>query len=295
MNKPATDSEIKIRKQILTLLSKTEHMSYLFSSDLHVYWAEVDRSNREPVPHNLPFVQTIWDANGFYPDFYKSVPSDTQIATIEMLAPNYLVQNIQQNLEQVANLFKQLTFWKYHQIELKIFNLGKVSLIGLILTNVEWPVIICLGSTLIAKNINVYCTPITYNKLCDCVCYLNLDHAIDLYLDKVIDISHKQDKNKLRKTLSQMFNHTLVFLSNDMVEDNAFKASQILNEYSLSTPGADPIILTLDNTLAIIKEAKGLTAVYNKLDEVINSVAHKVPESDYTFEQQVVNYLANQL
>lgn len=295
MNKSATDSEIKIRKQILTLLSKTEHMSYLFSSDLHVYWAEVDRSNREPVPHNLPFVQTIWDANGFYPDFYKSVPSDTQIATIEMLAPNYLVQNIQQNLEQVANLFKQLTFWKYHQIELKIFNLGKVSLIGLILTNVEWPVIICLGSTLIAKNINVYCTPITYNKLCDCVCYLNLDHAIDLYLDKVIDISHKQDKNKLRKTLSQMFNHTLVFLSNDMVEDNAFKASQILNEYSLSTPGADPIILTLDNTLAIIKEAKGLTAVYNKLDEVINSVAHKVPESDYTFEQQVVNYLANQL
>lgn len=295
MNKSATDSEIKIRKQILTLLSKTEHMSYLFSSDLHVYWAEVDRSNREPVPHNLPFVQAIWDANGFYPDFYKSVPSDTQIATIEMLAPNYLVQNIQQNLEQVANLFKQLTFWKYHQIELKIFNLGKVSLIGLILTNVEWPVIICLGSTLIAKNINVYCTPITYNKLCDCVCYLNLDHAIDLYLDKVIDISHKQDKNKLRKTLSQMFNHTLVFLSNDMVEDNAFKASQILNEYSLSTPGADPIILTLDNTLAIIKEAKGLTAVYNKLDEVINSVAHKVPESDYTFEQQVVNYLANQL
>lgn len=295
MNKPATDSEIKIRKQILTLLSKTEHMSYLFSSDLHVYWTEVDRSNREPVPHNLPFVQTIWDANGFYPDFYKSVPSDTQIATIEMLAPNYLVQNIQQNLEQVANLFKQLTFWKYHQIELKIFNLGKVSLIGLILTNVKWPVIVCLGSTLIAKNINVYCTPITYNKLCDCVCYLNLDHAIDLYLDNVIDISHKQDKNKLRKTLSQMFNHTLVFLSNDMVEDNAFKASQILNEYALSTPGADPIILTLDNTLAIIKEAKGLTAVYNKLDEVINSVAHKVPESDYTFEQQVVNYLANQL
>lgn len=295
MNKPATDSEIKIRKQILTLLSKTEHMSYLFSSDLHVYWAEVDRSNREPVPHNLPFVQTIWDANGFYPDFYKSVPSDTQIATIEMLAPNYLVQNIQQNLEQVANLFKQLTFWKYHQIELKIFNLGKVSLIGLILTNVKWPVIVCLGSTLIDKNINVYCTPVAYNKLCDCICYLNLDHAVDLYLDNVIDISNKQDKNKLRKALSQMFNYVLVWLSNDMVEDNAFKASQILNEYALSTPGADPIILTLDNTLAIIKEAKGLTAVYNKLDEVINSVAHKVPESDYTFEQQVVNYLANQL
>lgn len=293
MNKPVAD--LKIRKQILNLLSKTEKMSYLFSSDLHAYWAEVDRSNREPVPHALPFIQTIWDVNGFYPDFYKPVPSDKQIATIEMLAPNYLVQNIQQNLEQVANLFKQLPFWKHHQIELKIFNLGKVSLIGLILTNVEWPVIICLGSSLIAQNINVYCTPVTYNKLCDCICYLNLDHAVDLYLDKVIDISNKQDKNKLRKALSQIFNRTLVWLSNDMVEDNAFKASQILNEYSLSTPGADPIILTLDNTLSIIREADGLAVVYNKLDEVINSVAHKVSESDYTFEQQVVNYLANQL
>ena len=84
----------------------------------------------------------------------------------------------------------------------------------------------------------------------------------------------------MRKALSQIFNRTLVWLSNDMVEDNAFKASQILNEYSLSTPGADPIILTLDNTLSIIREADGLAVVYNKLDEVINSVAHKVSESD---------------
>lgn len=257
--------------------------SYLFESKVQPFFAnEANILVDDYEPDN--FTNAI---DWVYKDFTDTIssPITKQIMVASSLTPKKYVAKVQHKFKEVANTFKTVHMIKHYQMKLVTYSFGNLYLVSLIVTNITQPIGVRLGLLLINSS-KVYkkLSDILLRKLASCYYVLNLDHAVDSFMDNIIQLDDTYTKDQLRAKISDMY-YEAVIKAMDLVTDTySPDISNVVSEKRMA------IHLGLFYAIEDVQRMINVQSI----DRIAN-LMRKPDNQDFEGMKHVVRYLADKL